>query len=36
MIQYDKNEFESHVKSLKIIILQMGVFQGDDYKYVIN
>jgi hypothetical protein len=28
--------FVSHVKSLIIIISQMGVFGGDDYKYAVN
>jgi hypothetical protein len=29
-------KFVSHVKSLIIYISQMGVFQGDDHKYVGN
>jgi hypothetical protein len=30
------NKFVNHVKSLIIIISQMGVFWGDDHKYVAN
>jgi hypothetical protein len=33
---YDWNKFVSNVKSLIIIISQMGVFGGDDHKYVVN
>jgi hypothetical protein len=33
---YDYNKFVNHVKSLIIIITQMGVFGGDDHKYVVN
>jgi hypothetical protein len=36
MIIYDWNKFVSHVKSLIIIISQMGVFGGDNHKYVVN
>jgi len=36
MIPYDWNNFVSHVKSLIIIISEMGVFGGDDHKYVVN
>ncbi len=36
MIPYDWNKFVSHVKSLIIIISQMGVFGGYDHKYVVN
>jgi hypothetical protein len=36
MILYDWNKFVGHVKSLIIIISQMDVFQGKDYKYVVN
>jgi hypothetical protein len=36
MIPYDRNKFVSRVKSLIIIISQMGVFGGDDHKYVVN
>jgi len=36
MILYDWNKFVSHVKSLVIIISQMGVFGGDDHNYVVN
>jgi hypothetical protein len=36
MIPYDWSEFVSHVKSLIIIISQMDVFGGNDYKYVVN
>jgi hypothetical protein len=36
VIPYDWNKFVSHVKSLIIIISQMGVFWGKDHKYVIN
>jgi hypothetical protein len=30
------NKFVNHVKSLIIIISQMGFFQDDDHKYVAN
>jgi hypothetical protein len=36
MIPYDLNKFVNHVKILIIIISQMGVFEGNDHKYVIN
>ncbi len=36
MIPYDWNKFVSNVNNLIIIISQMGVFGGDDDKYVIN
>jgi hypothetical protein len=36
VIPYDWNMFVSHVKSLIIIISQMGVFGGYDHKYVVN
>jgi hypothetical protein len=36
MTPYDWNKFVSPVKSLIIIISQMGVFEGDDHKYVVN
>jgi hypothetical protein len=36
MIPYDWNKFVSHVKSLIIVISQMGVFGGDDHKYMVN
>jgi hypothetical protein len=36
VISYDYNKFVNHVKSLIIIISQIGVFQGDDHKYVVN
>jgi hypothetical protein len=36
VIPYDWNKFVNHVKSLIIIISQMGVFGGDHHKYVIN
>jgi hypothetical protein len=36
VIPYDWNKFVSHVKSLVIIISQMGVLGGNDYKYVIK
>jgi len=36
VITYDWNKFASHVKSLIIIISQMGVFGGDDHMYVVN
>jgi hypothetical protein len=36
MITYDRNRFVSHVKNLIIIMSQMGFFQGDDHKYVVN
>jgi hypothetical protein len=28
--------FVNHVKSLVIIISQMGLFKGDDHKYVVD
>jgi hypothetical protein len=36
VIPYDWNTFVSNVKSLIIIMSQMGVFGGVDNKYVIN
>jgi hypothetical protein len=33
---YDWNKFVNLVKSLIIIISQMGVFGGNDHKYVVN
>jgi len=36
VIPYDWNKFVSHVKGLIIIISQIGVFGGDDHKYVVN
>ncbi len=36
VIPYDWNKFVTHVKSLIIIISQMGGFGGNDHKYVIN
>jgi len=36
VIPYDWNKFVNHVKSLIIIISQMGVFGGNDHKYVVN
>jgi hypothetical protein len=36
MIPYNWNKFVNHVKSLTIIILQMGVFGGYDHKYVVK
>jgi hypothetical protein len=36
MIPYDWNKFVSQVKSLIIIISQMGVCGGDDHKCVVN
>jgi hypothetical protein len=36
VIPYYSNKFVSHVKNLIIIISQMGVFGGDDHKYVVN
>jgi hypothetical protein len=36
VITYDWNKFASHVKSLIIIISQMGVFGGDDHMYAVN
>jgi hypothetical protein len=36
VIPCDWNKFVSHVKSLIIIISQIGVFGGDDHKYVVN
>ncbi len=36
VIPYDWNNFVSNVKSLIIIISQMGVFGGDDHKCVVN
>jgi len=36
MIPYDLNKFVNHVKILIMIISQMGVFEGNDHKYVIN
>jgi len=36
VIPYNWNKFVSHVKSLIIIISQMGVFVGYDHKYVVN
>ncbi len=35
MIPYDWNKFVNHVKSLIIIITQMGVFGAYDHKYVV-
>jgi hypothetical protein len=34
VIPYHMNKFVNNVKSLIIIISQMGVFGGDDHKYV--
>jgi hypothetical protein len=36
MIPYDWNKFVNLVKSVIIIIWQMGVFGGDDHKYAVN
>jgi len=36
VIPYDWNKFVNNVKSLIIIISQMGVFEGVDHKYVVN
>jgi hypothetical protein len=36
MIPCDWNKFLNYVKSLIIIISQMGVFGGNDHKYVLN
>jgi hypothetical protein len=36
MIPYDWNKLVNHVKSLIIIISQMGAFGGYDHKYVVN
>jgi hypothetical protein len=33
---YYWNKFVSQLQSLIIIISQMGVFGGDDHKYVVN
>jgi hypothetical protein len=33
---YDWNKFVNLVKSLIIIISQMGIFEGNDHKYVVN
>jgi hypothetical protein len=36
VIAYDWNKFMNTVKSLIIIISQMGVFASDKHKYVVN
>jgi hypothetical protein len=36
VIPYDWIKSGSHVKSLIIIITQVGAFKGDDHKYVVN
>jgi hypothetical protein len=36
VIAYDWNKFINTMKSLIIIISQMGVFVGDNHKYVVN
>jgi hypothetical protein len=36
MIPYDWNKFVSYLKSLIITTSQMGVFGGNDHKYVVN
>jgi hypothetical protein len=36
VIPYYWNKFMSNMKSLIIIISEMGFFKGDDHKYVAN
>jgi hypothetical protein len=36
VIPYDWNKFVKHVKSVKLSYHKMGVFEGDDHKYVVN
>jgi hypothetical protein len=35
-LEYSLLKFMNHVKNLMIIILQMGIYGGDDHKYVVN